>query len=185
MNIETEIEIATSVSTSDSQNSDAQRKEELLSPVQLPNADVVIFDGQCVFCQGQVKNLKRFDGKNRLSFISLHDPFVSENFPDLSHEQMMEQMYIVPNSANGYTTARHGGAAALRYLTRRLPRLWIFAPLLHIPFTLPIVQWCYKQVAKRRYKIAGKSVTGCDENGTCELHFDDKGKKIPNLKSKI
>ncbi|MFK7766573.1 MAG: thiol-disulfide oxidoreductase DCC family protein [Mariniblastus sp.] len=150
---------------------------DLQTPQQLPNADVVIFDGQCVFCTKQVKNLKFFDGKNRLSFVSLHDSFVAEHFPDLSFEQMMKQIYVIPNSPNGYTSDRYGGAAALRYLTRRLPRLWIAAPLLHIPFTLPIVQWVYSQIAKRRYKIAGKSGPVCDENGTCELHFGDRSKK--------
>ena len=150
---------------------------ELLSPRQLPDADVVIFDGQCVFCQGQVKNLKRLDGKNRLAYISLHDAFVAENFPDLSYEELMEQIYVIPNSPTGYTATRFGGARAIRYLTRRLPKLWILAPLLHIPFTLPIVQWFYKQVANRRYKIAGKSGPVCDENGTCDLHFGDAKKK--------
>ena len=145
----------------------------LPSPLDHPNSDVVIYDGNCVFCARQVTNLKKWDGKNRLSFISLHDSFVADHFPDLSHEQMMEQMYLIPRSNSGFSTERYGGAAALRYLTRRLPKLWIFAPLLHIPFTLPIWQWAYQLVARQRYKIAGKT-EACDENGSCELHFKDK-----------
>lgn len=143
------------------------------SPIELPRADLVIFDGDCVFCTGQVKNLMRFDGNDRLAFISLHDEFVAEHFPDLSHEQMMEKIFVVPNSKSGYTDQRYGGAAGIRYLTRRLPKLWIFAPLFHIPFTQPIQQWCYRQIAKRRYKIARKTGPDCDENGTCDLHFKD------------
>ncbi len=146
---------------------------DLPSPIESGHADLVIFDGDCVFCTAQVKNLRRFDGRNRLAFISLHDKFVTENFPDLSHKQMMEQIYVVPNSKTGYTRHRYGGAAAIRYLTRRLPRLWIFAPLFHIPFTQPIQQWCYRQIAKRRYRIAGKTDSSCDEGGTCDLHFKD------------
>jgi predicted DCC family thiol-disulfide oxidoreductase YuxK len=101
---------------------------DLPSPIEFPHADLVIFDGECVFCTAQVKNLKRFDGRNRLAFVSLHDKFVTDRFPDLSHEQMMEQIYIVPNSKTGYTDVRYGGADGVRYLTRRLPKLWIFAP---------------------------------------------------------
>ena len=149
------------------------RPDDLPSPHQLPNADVVIFDGRCLFCTRQVKNLKRFDGKNRLAYTSLHDEFVRQNFSDLSHDQMMSQMYVVPNGDNGYTNDRHGGAAAIRYLTRRLPRLWIFAPLMHIPFSMPLWQWGYNIVAKHRYKIAGKSQDNCSPDGTCELHFND------------
>lgn len=147
----------------------------LPSPLEFPRADVVIYDGRCVFCQGQVKNLRRFDGRNRLAFISLHDPWVLEQFPDLTHEQMMDQMYLVPATDTGYSNQRFGGAAAIRYLTRRLPKLWILAPLLHIPFSLPLWQWGYRQVAKRRYQIAGKQGDSqCDEGGTCHLHFGDK-----------
>lgn len=146
----------------------------LPSPRDFPNADVVIYDGNCVFCSKQVKNLMKWDGKNRLAFVSLHDSFISESFPDLTYDQLMEQIYLIPHSGSEYSQERLGGAAAIRYLTRRLPKLWLAAPLLHIPFTLPIWQWGYKQIAKRRYKIAGKSDDGCDENGTCELHFKDE-----------
>lgn len=151
-------------------------KTTLPTPQDFPDSDVVIFDGKCNFCIGQVKNLQRFDGHNRLAFVSLHDSFVTENFPDLSYEQMMQQMYLIPKSKDGtgYSTARYGGARALRYLTRRLPKLWIFAPLLHIPFSLPLWQWLYNKVAERRYKIAGKNGAECDPDGTCELHFKNK-----------
>lgn len=133
-----------------------------------PESDVVIFDGKCVFCTRQVKNLRWFDGKNRLAFISLHDPYVTEQFPDLTHDQMMEQMYVVSRSSG----KKFGGAAAIRYLSTRLPRLWILAPVMHIPFTMPIWQWAYQQVAKRRYKIANRDGDACDEDGACKVHFD-------------
>ena len=147
----------------------------LPSPLDCPNADVVIYDGRCVFCLGQVRKLQWLDGRQRLAFISLHDPWVAQQFPDLTYDQMMDQMYLVPASEHGYGQSRHGGAAAIRYLTRRLPMLWIIAPLLHIPFSLPFWQWGYRQVAKRRYLIAGRQDDAqCDENGTCHLHFGDK-----------
>ncbi|MEO8498103.1 MAG: DUF393 domain-containing protein [Planctomycetota bacterium] len=136
---------------------------KLPSPTDRPGADVFIFDGHCVFCRGQVERLARWDRAGRLAFVSLHDPIVAERYPDLTHEQMMQQMYIVDRTGH-----RHGGAAAFRYLSRKLPRLWPLAPLMHIPFTLPVWQWCYRQVAKRRYKIAGKQ--GCDGD-VCNVHF--------------
>ena len=87
---------------------------------------------------------------------------------------MMDQLFLVPHGEHGYTDLRLGGAAALRYLSRKLPKLWVLAPFLHIPGSLPIWQWGYRQVAKRRYKIAGKQSGQCDDGGTCELHFGDK-----------
>jgi predicted DCC family thiol-disulfide oxidoreductase YuxK len=60
-----------------------------------PKADVLIYDGQCVFCRGQVERLAAWDGRESLAFLSLHDPLVAERYPDLTHEQLMEQMYVI------------------------------------------------------------------------------------------
>jgi predicted DCC family thiol-disulfide oxidoreductase YuxK len=143
----------------------AQSDVRLPTPAERPDADIVIYDGHCKFCTGQVRNLARWDGKGRLAFLSLHDPEVAKRFPDLTYDQMMEELVVVDQRGN-----RHGGAAAFRYLTTRLPRLYLLAPLMHIPFTMPLWRWGYKQVAKRRYAIAGKSADACDD-GACKVHF--------------
>ena len=139
------------------------RTPDLADPDTLSGSDVVIYDGECNFCRQQVTNLRRLDccGK-RLSFISLHDPRVAQRYPDLSHEALMEQMYVIDRSGR-----RHGGADAVRYLSRRLPLLWVAAPILHIPGTARLWRWMYGQVAKRRYKLAGKN---CD-NDVCSVHL--------------
>ena len=153
-----------------SSNSDLSSENGLPSPLEFAQADVVIFDGKCNFCRGQVARLKRLDGKNRLAFISLHDEFVAEKFPDLSFDQLMSQMYVIPATPTGYSEHRFGGASAVRYLSRRLPILWPIAPVLHLPFSLPVWQRIYQWIAQRRYRIAGKA-EACDPDGTCELHF--------------
>ncbi len=123
----------------------------------------MIYDGDCVFCTRGVKTINRLDGGKRFAFISLHDPAVAGHCPELAYDRLMEQMFIA--TADGRT---FGGAAALRYLTRRLPLLWIFAPLLHIPFSLPLWQRSYLFVARQRYRLLGKT-DSCD-GGTCDLH---------------
>ncbi len=139
------------------------RKPNLPDPDSLSDADVVIYDGECNFCRCQVENLRRLDWSgSRLAFLSLHDARVAERYPDLTHEALMEQMYVIDRYGG-----RHGGADAVRYLTRRLPTLWIVAPLLHLPFTAWIWRWGYRQVAKRRYRLAGKSC----ENDACSIHL--------------
>ena len=99
--------------------------DDLPTPEQAPEADVVIYDGKCVFCLGQVRNLKKYDGEGRLAFMSLHDPAVADRYPDLTYDQMMEQMYVVSQSGEKY-----GGALAIRYLSRQLPKLWWAKPCL-------------------------------------------------------
>jgi predicted DCC family thiol-disulfide oxidoreductase YuxK len=137
----------------------------LPSPAERPEADIVIFDGQCKFCTGQVQNLARWDRKGRLAYLSLHDPQVAKRFPDLTYEQLMEEMVVVDQQGR-----RHAGAAAFKYLTTRLPGLYLLAPLLHIPFTMPLWRWGYRQIAKRRYALAGKTAAACDDGG-CKVHF--------------
>ncbi len=138
-------------------------ERHLPDPSERPHADIVIYDGQCRFCTGQVQRLARWDGPDRLAFLSLHDPRTASLCPDLSHDQLMQQMYVVTSEGQ-----RYGGAAAIRYLSRHLPRLWIVAPLLHIPGTLPLWQRLYMWVAKRRYRISHSDT--CD-SGTCDVHL--------------
>lgn len=135
----------------------------LADPDQHPGADVVIYDGECRFCTAQVQRLARFDGRDRLAFLSLHDPRVSRWCPDLTEQELLEQMYVVTRHGT-----RYGGAAAVRYLSRRLPRLWLLAPWLHIPGSLPLWQWLYMQVARRRYRYGKEDP--CDA-GQCDIHY--------------
>lgn len=138
---------------------------ELPTPAERPDADVMIYDGECRFCTAGAKRIAKWDRGGRVAFLSLHDPEVYTRYPDLTHDQLMKEMFIVDRQGN-----RHAGASAFRYLTRRLPRLWPLAPLMHLPFSLPLWKWGYRQVAKRRYKIAGKSGHGCDGDA-CSIHF--------------
>ena len=143
----------------------------LPTPHNWPDTDVVIYDGQCSFCKKQVSKLYRWDGKHRLSFISLHDDFVAEHYPELTHDEMMQAMYLVDKQGR-----RYRGAAALRVISRRLPRLWPLAILLHIPLTLPLWQWSYRQIARRRYRL------NCD-NTSCEVHFGNPRQHSENNSS--
>jgi predicted DCC family thiol-disulfide oxidoreductase YuxK len=131
---------------------------------QRPDGHVVIFDGHCKFCIGQVTRLARWDSRGKLAFLSLHDPETARRYPDLSHEQLMEQMYVVDTKGR-----RHAGAEAFQFLTRELPWLWPLAPWLHIPFSLPVWKWAYRQVARRRYRW-GRTQDSCDDD-VCEVHM--------------
>lgn len=154
------------MNTGDTRLRDARLNIKLPDIDHLPESDIVIYDGQCRFCQAQVARLNWFAG-GRLSFVSLHDERVAHRFPELSREQLMEQMFVVAPDGR-----RYGGAAALRYLSRRLPRLWFAAPLLHIPFSLPFWQWLYGLIARYRYQIDGKS--GRCEGDACDIHIGEK-----------
>lgn len=134
---------------------------KLSTPTELPDADVVIYDGQCNICRGQVERLARFDGAGRLAYLSLHDDEVGRRYPDLEHEALMQQMVVVDRHGT-----RHWGAEAVRYLSCRLPRLWWLAPVLHIPGTLALWKALYGLIARNRYRWGGRAA--CD-HGSCRI----------------
>ncbi|TWU19907.1 thiol-disulfide oxidoreductase DCC family protein [Allorhodopirellula heiligendammensis] len=142
----------------------------LPDPSSHPDRDVVIFDGKCNACQLAARRMHQLDiGEGRLAFLSLHDERVAQLYPDLNYDDLMAQMYVVDTDGN-----RHGGADAVRYLSRRLPLLWPTAPLLHVPGTASLWRWMYRVVAKNRYWISTKFFGTKDacESGTCSIHYD-------------
>jgi predicted DCC family thiol-disulfide oxidoreductase YuxK len=134
----------------------------LPTPVERPEADIVIYDGHCRICTSQIRRLAGWDAGGRLAYLSLHDPETARRFPDLSHDELMQYMVLVDRRGR-----RYRGAEVLRYLSRRLPLLWWAAPILHLPLSMPAWQWCYRQVAKRRYRFG--RLESCDD-GSCRLH---------------
>ena len=132
----------------------------LPDPHQLPNRDVLIWDSDCNFCRAQVERLRRLDG-GRMAYLSLHDERVAQWCPELTQEQLMAQMWVITT-----TGQQLGGADAARYLSRKLPRLWWLMPLLHIPLSMPLWRWLYRQIALRRYRLAGHRC----ENGSCRIN---------------
>jgi len=133
----------------------------LPSPVDRPTADVLIYDGHCKFCTAGVHRLNRWDGRGRLAFISLHDPEVARRWPELTHEALMQDMYVC--TADG---RKFRGAEAFRYLSTKLPALWWMAPPLHIPGLMPMWQFFYHKFAKTRYRFG--RIESCDD-GSCQI----------------
>ena len=64
----------------------------MISTEKHPERDTVLFDGECRFCQRQIAILRNLDLRNRFIFKSLHDPSVAADFPELTIEQLQEQM---------------------------------------------------------------------------------------------
>lgn len=135
--------------------------DPLPSPADRPSADVVVYDGACGICTSQIRKLLWWDCQKKLAYLSLHDPEVQRRWPDLIHDRLMQEMAIVDRRGR-----RHWGPEAIRYLTRRLRRLWWAAPLLYLPGSMLVLRPLYRWIARNRYRLSG---TAC-ENGACDLH---------------
>ena len=112
--------------------------------------------------RSQLRKLLWWDCQHKLSYLSLHDPEVARRWPDLSHDRLMQEMVIIDRQGN-----RHWGAEAIRYLTRRLRRLWWASPFLHFPGSMFVWRPLYRWVARNRYRLSGGATC---ENGSCAVH---------------
>jgi predicted DCC family thiol-disulfide oxidoreductase YuxK len=129
---------------------DSLRRRELPAPNSGEAAPLVIFDGNCRFCLAQMRLLQLLDVFGQLRFGSLHEVWVRNLVPEFSYSQLMEQMVVLSPEGRMYP-----GAQALKYLSRVLPLLWLGAPFLHWPGSLSFWNSAYRQIAKRRYLLAG------------------------------
>ncbi|QDS97487.1 thiol-disulfide oxidoreductase DCC family protein [Adhaeretor mobilis] len=133
----------------------------LPTPSERPEADVVLYDGKCGICSAGVAKLPWWDCQRHLAYLSLHDSQVAERWPDIPLDRLLEEMCIIDQQGK-----RYWGAYAMRYLTRRLRRLWWAAPLLYFPGSMILWKPLYRWVARNRYRLSG---TEC-ETGACEIH---------------
>ncbi len=124
---------------------------------------MVLYDGECNFCRAQMGQLRWWDCQGRLAYLSIHDPRVAERWPDMPLDRLLQEMCIVTPEGD-----RHWGAEALRYLTRRLRRLWWLAPVMHIPGSMLLWRPLYRLVARNRFRLMGRS-QDC-ASGACTLH---------------
>lgn len=77
--------------------------------------------------------------------------------PEVGPEELGQHMIVVGQRGGCWK-----GAAGVRRLARRLPALGWAVPLLHVPGSMPVWRWLYRQVARRRYLLGGHV---CDEDG--------------------
>lgn len=133
-------------------------------PTEFPDRNILIYDGECRFCISQVSKLARWDVEGELAFTPLQDAFVAEQYPELSREMLMKEMYLVTRDDQ-----RFGGVHAVREIARRLPKLRWLSFWFRVPLAMTLSRMAYRTIARWRYKIWGR-VNRCD-HGTCDLHF--------------
>ena len=111
---------------------------------------VVLFDGDCPFCQKSVALLKRLDWFHVLDFHNCRDGAgIPSNAAHLDPQRMIEEMHLLTPDR----TTAYAGFRAFRWIAGRLPMLWAIYPFLFLPGVPRVGQRLYLWVAKNRFNL--------------------------------
>ena len=119
---------------------------------------VVLYDGDCGFCQQSVRLLKALDWLRLLHFQSARDV---DNLPatdvTLDPQKMLDEMHLLtPDRKTAYA-----GFTAFRWIAWRLPLTAPLAALLYLPGVLPLGNRAYRWVARNRFKLVPCAQNAC------------------------
>lgn len=117
----------------------------------------VIFDGDCGFCQKQVRRGRALDWLKKIDWRMRLEPGILEKFPQLSREETQKQMVSVRPDGKTY-----GGFYAVRDIMLRLPLTFLPALLMYVPGVSWVGVSVYRWIAENRHRFGGKP-------GSCEI----------------
>jgi predicted DCC family thiol-disulfide oxidoreductase YuxK len=112
-----------------------------------PGRIAVIYDGDCSMCRVSAEAVRMFDNSNAIDLIDLHDPDTRTQFPELTIEALMQELYVVDDRGQLWR-----GARAVNEVLRHQHGLrgWL-AYLWYIPGYAWLADWQYKRIALNRY----------------------------------
>jgi predicted DCC family thiol-disulfide oxidoreductase YuxK len=120
-----------------------------------PDKPVVLYDGTCGICAGNLKWLYRLDTLKKFDSMPYQTEDLRVLFPHLKLEECEKAMHLVFPDGRTYT-----GTDAFRQVFLRMPLMFVPGLILSIPPIPWILRKLYPLLARNRYKLGG----------TCELH---------------
>jgi predicted DCC family thiol-disulfide oxidoreductase YuxK len=135
----------------------------------LENRLLVVFDGECGFCNGAIRWLLKRDHGDRLRFAPSSDPVVAEILASHGYSTAGDPRKLgsarVESATDTILVLREVGTPvedllvrsnAILACLRALPQPWrMLATLLRL-FPRPIRESAYRFVAANRYRLAGR-----------------------------
>ncbi len=121
--------------------------------------DVIVYDGQCRFCQKQVERIRRWDSRSRFEYVPRQTPGLDERFPQLAQGDFNTGMRLIGEAGSVYV-----GADAVYQIATRLPRSRWIAWVYRVPVLHQLARGLYAWVAKNRQSLGGSC-----EDGACQI----------------
>jgi len=114
---------------------------------------IVLFDGECSFCNSTVSFLFDRNKKRSLYFASQQSDVGLEL---LHFNKLSTDLNTIYYYSNGMVYEK---AQAFFQIAKELDSSWKYLSMLQNIIPLPIANWCYDRIAKRRHLILGKKDT--------------------------
>jgi len=121
----------------------------------------VLFDGSCSLCRTSANRVGRLDSRGRIELVDLHDPSVTQRFPQINREEAMKWMQAV--DPQGRISS---GADAWARIGALLPGWNLLAWILQVPGVRWLAAKIYAWIARNRYRW---NRTICTDD-SCSLH---------------
>lgn len=133
---------------------------------------ILIYDGECRFCEASQKLLRRFVGW-KLRALPLQNPEALTLHAELTTEKAQSRLHLVVKTPSG--DQLFGGMEAVAQTVALRP-IGKIALLYYVPGLRRVLDFAYGWIARHRYQIFGRVVGGC-ENGACSIaeHQSEKG----------
>lgn len=113
--------------------------------------DMIIFDGECNFCIGQIQKIKSRSKSDQFDYLPRKADNLLNMFPELVPFEMQDGLRFL-----NYQKKVFVGPDAVYQIYKRISPFNFIAWV----YRLPIFNWfcklIYKIIAKNRYKLAGK-----------------------------
>ena len=110
---------------------------------------IILFDGECNFCDSSVRFIIKRDRNARFHFASIQSNIGQKLLTDLQVPPHLDSLILIENGK------WHAQSTAALHISRHLNGGWkLFSVLLLVP--KPMMDVIYKFIAKNRYKWFGK-----------------------------
>lgn len=119
--------------------------------IERPTKPVVIYDGSCGICAGNLKWLYRLDTLRKFDAMPYQAKDLEQLFPALNIENCHDAMHLVFPDGRIYT-----GTDAFRRIFLRMPLMFVVGLLMSIPPLPWILRRLYPILARNRYRLGGK-----------------------------
>lgn len=114
---------------------------------------VVIYDGNCGFCQKQIARIRRWDRNSVFEFVPSQETRLIERFPQLAEEDFNTGLRLIDPSGRV-----HVGADGTYQIARRLPFWRHIVWLYRVPGLTTICRAAYRWIAANRQSLGGTCV---------------------------